>query len=448
MFNRIALKNLEKWKIAASRKPLVIRGARQVGKTRLVEAFAKGFSHYVYLNLERDADRRVFDAATSVSEIIQTIEVLKQVRVIPGETLLFLDEIQNCPKAIQQLRYFFEEYPQLHVVAAGSLLEAVMVKEGFSFPVGRVEFQYLYPATFDEFLGALGEFALQEAIRQVTVMDPLPIAVHEKACQYFRTYMIVGGMPEVVATYAATQSLLETEKVAESLLAAFEEDVHKYSRSTQVPYVRHVLQSAPLFAGQRITYEHFGHSSFKSREIKRAMEVLEYAMIAQRIYGTHIVLPPIQPNIRVAPKLLYLDTGLVAHRFKADTMPDSFDGTNSTFQGTLAEQVVGQELLAIASDRRDVPSFWYRNQPGATAEVDYCIQCQDKIIPIEVKSGKPGTLKSLQQFMKQAPHDLAVRVSFENLKLETVQISDKHYKLLNVPIYMVSQIPNFAATRS
>lgn len=352
-------------------------------------------------------------------------------RVIPGETLLFLDEIQNCPKAIQQLRYFFEEYPKLHVIAAGSLLEAVMVKEGFSFPVGRVEFQYLYPATFDEFLGALGELALQEEVRQVTVNESLPIAIHDQACQHFRTYMIVGGMPEVVATYAATRSLLETAKVAESLLAAFEEDVHKYSRSTQVPYVRHVLQSAPLYAGQRITYEHFGNSGFKSREIKRAMEVLEYAMIVQRVYGSHVVLPPIQPNARVAPKLLYLDTGLVAHRFKADTL----------FQGTLAEQVVGQELLAIASDRRDVPSFWYRNQQGATAEVDYCIQCQDRIIPIEVKSGKPGTLKSLQQFMKQVPHDLAIRVSFENMKMESVQLPDKHYRLLNVPIYMVGRIP-------
>lgn len=440
MFNRIALKNLEIWKNASTHKPLVIRGARQVGKTKLVDAFAQVFSHYAYLNLERDADRRIFDATTSVADIVRSIEVLKQVRVIPGETLLFLDEIQNCPKAIQQLRYFFEDYPRLHVVAAGSLLEAVMVKEGFSFPVGRVEFQYLYPATFDEFLGALGELALREAVRQATVTDPLPIAVHEQVCQHFKTYMIVGGMPEVVATYAATRSLMETAKVAESLLAAFEEDVHKYSRSTQVPYVRHVLQSAPLYAGQRITYEHFGNSGFKSREVKRAMEVLEYAMIVQRVIGTHVVFPPIQPNTRVAPKLLYLDVGLVAHRFKADTVLNSSDTTNSIFQGTLAEQVVGQELLAISSDRRDVPSFWYRNQPGATAEVDYCMQMQDRIIPIEVKSGKPGTLKSLQQFMKQAPHDLAVRVSFENLKLEAVQLSDKQYKLLNVPIYMVGRL--------
>jgi predicted AAA+ superfamily ATPase len=260
--------------------------------------------------------------------------------------------------------------------------------------------------------------------------------------------MIMGGMPESVATYAATRSLLETAKVAESLLAAFEEDVHKYSRSAQVPYVRHVLQTAPLFAGQRITYEHFGNSGFKSREIKRAMEVLEYAMIIQRVYGTHGVLPPIQPNTRVAPKLLYLDTGLVAHRFKADTLPDLSDATNAIFKGTLAEQVVGQELLAANSGRRDVPSFWYRNQPGATSEVDYCIQLQDRLVPIEVKSGKPGTLKSLQQFMRQAPHDLAVRASFENLIVDTVQLPDKRYQLLNVPLYMVGRIAELVAERA
>lgn len=441
MFDRIIVKNLEIWKTSDVRKPLVLRGARQVGKTKLVDAFARGFSRYATLNLERDADRRIFETAKSVADIIQAIEAVKQVRLIPGETLLFLDEIQNSTKAIQQLRFFFEDYPQLHVIAAGSLLEAVMAREGFSFPVGRVEFRYLYPASFDEFLGAMGEEGLSAAIRDAEPAHPCPEAVHEQLNRHFLNYMVVGGMPEAVATYAATRSVLEVSRVAEGLMAAFEEDVHKYSRSTQVPYVRHVLQSAPLFAGQRITYEHFGNSSFKSREIKRAIEVLEYAMIVQRVSGTHVVSPPILPNTRVAPKLLYLDSGLVAHRFKILAAPGVEEVMNPAFKGTLAEQVVGQELLALDSTRRDVPSFWYRNQPGATAEVDYCVQFQDRLIPIEVKSGKPGTLKSLQQFMKQTPHDLAVRVSFENLKTESVQIPDKNYTLLNVPMYMVGRIP-------
>lgn len=440
MFRRSIQKNLAIWKGNPSRKPLVLRGARQTGKTKVVDALAQSFSHYAALNLEREGDRRIFDAAKSLQDICQAIEVLKQVRLIPGETLLFLDEIQHSPEAIQQLRYFYEDMPGLHVVSAGSLLEAVMHKDGFSFPVGRVEFQYLYPATFDEFLGALGEAGLQEAIRQASIQSPLPTVIHERACHLFRIYMVVGGMPEAVATYAETQSLLATARIAESLIAAFEEDVYKYSRSTQVPYVRHVLQTAPHYAGQRITYEHFGESDYRSREIKRAMEVLEYAMIVQRIYGSHVTQIPSQPNMRVAPKLLYLDTGLVAHRFKLDLAPTIVEDTSAIFKGTLAEQVVGQELLAVNSDRRDIPTFWYRNQPSSTAALDYCIQVRDQLIPIEVKSGKPGRLKSLQLFMTQVAHTTAVRISFENLKAETVRIPNKTYTLFNVPIYMTARL--------
>lgn len=441
MFKRHILQQLLQWKGRRQRKPLILRGARQTGKTKVVEQFAAEFSGYAYLNLEHEADRRIFAAARSVREVIHAIEVVKQVRLQPGDTLLFLDEIQNSPQAVAMLRYFYEQYPDLHVIAAGSLLEAIMQKDGFAFPVGRVEFLYVYPATFDEFLGALGEAALQKALAAVTPQTPLPEAIHEHAMTLFEEYLVVGGMPEVVAAYAATRSLFDIGRLQEGLLTALEEDVHKYSRTAQVPRVRHVLQTVPLFVGQRITYEHFGESTYRSREIKQAMEVLEYAMVMQRVYGSHTTSIPIQPVTRVAPKLLYLDVGLVAHRFNVGTMRAALAGTDPGWKGALMEQVVGQELLALSTERRNPPCFWYRQQPGATAEVDYCLPWREYIVPIEVKSGKVGHLKSLHQFMAAAPHPFAVRVNRGPLNVELLSVAGKSLHLLNVPLYLVARLP-------
>lgn len=440
MFRRSILQPLEQWRTRPRRKPLILRGARQTGKTKAVEAFSRQFPHSIVLNLEQYEDRQLFAGHTTLRETLSAIEVLKRTPLVPGKTLLFLDEIQNSPEAMRQLRYFHEQHPALHVVAAGSLLEAVLQKEGFPFPVGRVEFLYLYPATFDEFLAAIGETSLLDYLLGVTLRTKIPDALHAQAVKRFREYLIVGGMPEVVAHYAAVGGGVALSNLKESLLTAFEEDIHKYARTAQIPYLQRILHTTPLYVGQRITYEHFGQSEFRSREVKRAFELLEYAMIAQRIFGSPTTAIPIHPNFRVAPKLLYLDTGLVAHRLKLESADPQHVHWHPTIQGAVMEQVVGQELLALTATRRDVPCYWYRSAPS-TAEVDYCIQWDQIVLPIEVKSGTSGQLRSLQQFMRASEHPYAIRVGFEKLHQDRVRHENASFTLLNLPPYLLFRLP-------
>lgn len=436
MFNRNILNILNKWKISPDRKPLIIRGARQTGKTVAVHQFGESFSTYVYLNLEKEADKNLFEKGHDLEEMIQAIELATKKSLKANDTLLFIDEIQNSPNALKMLRYFYEDYPFIHVVAAGSLLEAVMRRDGFSFPVGRVEFAYLHPVTFDEFLMALGEGALLKALQSVTLAKPPSKAVHDMALKLFRQYMLVGGMPEVVAVYARDRSLLALGPVKEGLLTSFEEDAVKYSKDAQVKYVRHVIHQAPFHAGERVTYEKFGRSSFHSREMKQAFDLLEYAMIVQRVYGSPDTSPPMQPNTNISPKLLFLDAGLIVHKLGLSDDAVFVEDLNDLFRGTLAEQMVGQTFIAMNRERRAIPCFWYREKQGSIAEVDYLIQVGSRLIPVEVKSGTSGRLKSLHQFMQASPCDKAVRLYSGELCTEKIQVNGKTFQLHSIPFYL------------
>lgn len=441
MFRRNLLEELQNWRRKGDRKPLVIRGARQTGKTTLVNLFGKEFEQMVRLNLDLSVDRRHWEGDPTIDQLLRGIEVAKGVKIIPGKTLLFLDEIQNEPRAIQSLRYLHEERPDLHLIATGSLMEVALRSAGFSFPVGRVSFLYLAPATFSEFLIALGSDPLLEEIRSLRWNSKGVPSLHALATDLFYEYTFVGGMPEVVQNYVTEKSYLSLAPLKEGLLASFEEDLPKYCRPAQVPYLQLLVREAPLYAGQRVQYANFAQSGYRSREMRQSFDTLQQAMIIQRVQGTPVTSPPLLPNRRVAPKLLYLDTGLVTHRLSVDPAALKKKGLNDLFRGTLAEQIVGQELMAQNLLRRDAPFFWYRDKAGSTAEVDYCISLKGEVIPIEVKSGQSGGMRSLHQFMDQAPHPYAVRIYSGPLQEDRATTpGGKPFQLLSIPFYLTFRL--------
>jgi predicted AAA+ superfamily ATPase len=436
MFRRNLVKELENWVKKPDRKPLILRGARQTGKTVAVDLFAEQFTHFISLNLERAADCAVFEKSESIAQVIQAIELAKGKSPLADDTLLFIDEIQNSAKAISFLRYFYEDYPKIHVIAAGSLLEAVMLKEGFSFPVGRVEFLYLYPVTFDEYLLACGKEKLHQEICHVTLREkPTPI-LHKLALESFNQYALVGGMPAVVANFIENNSFESIADLKEDLLTAIKDDVSKYSRVSEGKYLRHVIEYAPYYVGERITYNKFGNSEYRSREIKQAFELLEYAMVTQRVFGSFDLSLPIRPNFKVSPRLLYLDSGLVVHKLGLTQEAIFATDLNALFKGKLAEQVVGQALLAHNLHRKVTPCFWYRNAQGSVAEIDYSYALGDQVLPIEVKSGKTGTLKSLIQFMSASPATRAVRIYSGELSIDRISVGQKSFELISLPFYL------------
>ncbi|MBI3540556.1 MAG: ATP-binding protein, partial [Deltaproteobacteria bacterium] len=366
MFQRNLLKELRIWRNSPHRKPLILRGARQIGKTTLVKLFSQDFDQTVTLNLEHASERKHWEGEPSVEVLLRSIEVTKGIR-ITNKTLLFLDEIQNEPRAIQSLRYLYEQRPDLPVIATGSLLEVALKNKGFSFPVGRVSFLYLSPLTFDEFLVAVGRAGLVEELGefQKNPQDTnIPPAVHSLATELFAEYLFLGGMPEVVRLYLEEKSYLPLASLKEGLLTSFEEDVPKYATPAQVPYIHFLIRQAPLFAGQRIQYTNFANSNYRSREMRRAFETLEKAMITQRVLATTQAIPPLQAHLRASPKLLFLDVGLVAHRLGLEPSALKARDLNDLFRGTIAEQLVGQELMAANPHRREAPFFWFRHEPG------------------------------------------------------------------------------------
>jgi predicted AAA+ superfamily ATPase len=443
MIPRKLLIDLRQWAARKNRKPLVIRGARQVGKTTLVKEFAKEFDEFVMLNLERADDKRIFEIAQTpqqVMEILRLTRLHTDAAASNARILLFIDEIQSEPKAIGMLRYFYEDMPQLYVIAAGSRLQELF-KTGVSFPVGRVEYISMRPCSFDEFLHGIGEPQLAEMVQNAEV----PQLLHEHLCQLFQTYALVGGMPEVVAEYADTSSIAALNPLYKGLLQSYDEDVEKYaSTQQQVAVLRHLLRSGWNYAGQAISFAGFGGSTYNSSAVHQAFELLEKAFLVSLDYPTTSVKAPLQPALTRSPKLVWLDSGLV--NFSAGIQVEYLSNTSlaDVWRGHAAEQIVGQELWPVL-DRNylDKQCFWMRDKKGSTAEVDFVYQTQGKIIPIEVKSGANAHLRSLQSYMKtEGATMLGVRIWPGMFSVDEVKVQDTQstYRLVNVPFYMVGQL--------
>jgi hypothetical protein len=442
VFQRNIAKLLVEWKNKSGRKPLVIRGARQVGKTSAVHQFGSaGFETYIYINLELEDNVALFARMQPVRDLLQLIQLKFNKKITSGTTLIFIDEVQNSHIAMNQLRYFYEEVPDLHVVAAGSLLEVKMKSEGFTFPVGRVEYCYLHPATYDEFLVAQGETEALSYILSVKPDTVIPEEIHAMMMKKFHSFLLVGGMPEAVARYAENRSFIDLDPVYESILTGLRDDVSKYASAAKTKYIQHIIEHATKYVGLQIKYEKFGESNFRSREMSEAFDVLEKAMIISRVFASASKQMPLMSNLKKFPKLLYLDIGLVNYQIGMRTEIAMMDDINAVFHGQVGEQIAGQTLLALNTRKNANLHYWYREQKGATSEVDYLIVINDRLVPVEVKSGKTGTLRSLHNFMDESRRDFALRIYSGNMKTEQITtFNKKKFTLFSVPFYLLFRI--------
>jgi len=438
--HRNAYNNLLAWKRSSSRKPLIIRGARQVGKTSLVRQFSREFEHFVELNMERENHRKLFEI-DDVGKVLNAATLLTGVKKDQGSLLLFIDEIQESPKAIRMLRYFYEERPDIFVIAAGSLLEFALSKIT-SFPVGRVSYLYLSPVGFDEYLRASGNELALEALQTI----PLADYAHDILLEHFHTYLITGGMPEVVSLFLETSDMSMLLGVYEDLWQSFADDAEKYASGPgERKVLRHILQTAP-YVQDRIKFARFGNSDYRSREVGEAMRALDFAGVIRLVYPTTNLAPPVITDLKKRPRLQFIDTGLLNHRLKLQAELLTVNDFSNFHRGRIIQHIVTQEIISTGLTTRYEPHFWVREERNSSAEVDLMYHFGKYLIPIEVKSGKTGTLRSLHQFMERSNHTYAVRFYRGRYSIEeTSTPSGYSFKLLNLPYYLGTQINQYLA---
>ena len=423
---------LSQWKDKKHRKPLVLRGARQVGKTWSVNYFArKYFKQQIILDLEKDRNlHRLFGEDLSAGNLKVLIEAYTGRSMVPGETLLFLDEIQTCPRALMSLRYFYEEMPDLHVIAAGSLLEFVM--EDSSFPVGRVEFEWMYPLSFEEFLLALDMESIVPHIPSLTRPKPVPDAIHVKLLEQVKLYAVIGGMPEAVAIFREKRSLPEVASVHKNLSAGYVEDFVKYAPRINRDCLQRVFEQIPQRVGTQIKYSSLDPER-RTETIQGCFRVLEQAAVVHPVKSTPAQGLPLGATASSKIfKVVFLDIGLMQHingLLSRDILlqPDLL----AVYRGAVAEQFAGQQLLASGNGSENGRLYyWHRTASSSNAEIDFVLDRQGTIIPVEIKSGPVGRLKSLQIFLAEhAQCRQAVVLSSENVSRA------QHKKILFLPIY-------------
>lgn len=437
MFKRIALENLREWALKAERKPLVLRGARQVGKTTLVEMFAADFDHYIYLNLEEKDNAELFATDSTFDDLLAGIFFKAKLPVDSPRTLIFIDEIQTEPKAVQALRYFYEKRPDLYVIAAGSLLESLMGRH-ISFPVGRVEYMALHPCTFVEFLSAIGEEMLVSQVEKVAV----PQSLHSYTLDLFKKYMIIGGLPEVVANYAQYHDMVRLSDVFNALLSGYRDDVEKYADNRkEQDSIRYILNYGWTSAGHRIQFAKFTNSSFKSADVSNAFRTLEKTLLLELVYPLTSTSFPILPDLKKSPKLLWLDTGLV--NYVAGMQEELLFTTDSDelWNGDIAEHIVAQELLGATTNFGEKRLFWVRDARNSQAEVDFVIRYKSHLLPIEVKTGANSKLRSLHLFMEESKENIALRLWNGPMTSDVITRSDgRPFTLYNIPLYYAGHL--------
>lgn len=412
---RSILHELKKWKEDSRHKPLLIRGARQVGKTYIIRQLGQEFQNYVEVNFELYPEaKKIFDHDLDPERIIRDLSAFTRRKITPGVSLLFLDEIQEAPGAISALRYFYEMLPQLHVIAAGSLLDFEL--ENIGLPVGRVASIYMYPLSFMEFLAAKNEGLLIETIFDHDESRELNEALHNKLLLLLGEYMTVGGMPEAVAGFVENSDLNRCFKIQRTIIDAFRQDFHKYAKKYQVKYVELLFNSIPGFLGKKFKFSNIP-GEFRKRELMPALELLVKAGVAARIIHSSGQGVPLAAAAKEDVfKVLFLDIALSQSVLGSDTASWLLDpGINFINKGGLTEAFVGQELLAYSTpDQKSDLFYWQREERASNAELDYLIRKNDIIVPIEVKSGAAGHLKSLRLFLderEKSPYGVRFSVS-------------------------------------
>ena len=436
MFKRKILEKLEEWKNANRHKPLILRGARQVGKTTLVNEFGSHFENYLYFNMERNENVKLFEMDINIDDLVSMLFASLGKKKKDGKNLIFIDEIQNSPKTIALLRYFYEQRPDLYVVAAGSLLEN-LIDVKVSFPVGRVQYLALRPCSFYEFLGAIDKNELLAILSQ---KPELTVAFHEQLMHQFNQYSIIGGMPEAIQQYAETKDVVAIEDVYETLVQAYKDDAEKYVVGNKLTdTVRFILSYGWAFAGETITLGNFANSGYKSREVGDAFRLLEKAMLLELVYPVSSTQMPVIPETRRMPKLIWFDTGLV--NYQAGIRSEIIGSTDmvDAWRGHIAEQITAQELFALEDRVGQHRAFWAK--PNNGAEVDFIISHNSKLYPIEVKSGVNSHLRSLQVFMDNSNVDVAIRIWSKPYSVDEIKtVNGKAFKLINLPFYLIGRI--------
>lgn len=437
MFRRIAQKYLYEWAQKEERKPLVLRGARQVGKTTLVKMFAADFDHYIYLNLEEKEDAELFAADSSFDDLLVGIFFKANIPIGSSRTLIFIDEIQNEPKAVQALRYFYEKRPDLYVIAAGSLLESLMGRH-ISFPVGRVEYMALHPCTFVEFLMAIGEDMLANQIEKIAV----PQSLHGYTLDLFKKYMIIGGLPEVVANYAQYRDMVRLNGVFNALLSGYRDDVEKYAdKPKEQDSIRYILNYGWTSAGHRIQFAKFTNSSFKSADVSNAFRTLEKTLLLELVYPLTSTSFPILPDLKKSPKLLWFDTGLVNYVTGMQEELLFTHNSDELWNGDIAEHIVAQELLGATTLFGEKRMFWVRDARNSQAEVDFVIRHKSHLLPIEVKTGSKSKLRSLHQYMEESNENIALRLWNGPMTSDIITRTDgRPFTLYNIPLYYAGHL--------
>ena len=429
-------KELLNWKEDAERKPLLVRGARQVGKSSSIRKLAENFDSFLEVNFEEHKRvHSLFDGDLTPQVLCENLSVMFDMEIVPGKTLLFFDEIQSCLPAISSLRFFYEKMSELHVVAAGSLLEFALA-EIPSFGVGRIRSIYMYPLSFDEFLLGMGQVKLLEIKRKASAQKPLAVPIHEKLLDLLKKFLIIGGMPEVVGKYVAQNDLRGCQRVLDDLISSIQIDFAKYKDKVPSSRIREVFESIVRQVGGKFVYKK-ASQNLNTIQIKQALELLIMAGLVVPV--THTSANGIPLGAEVNPKkrkMLLMDTGIFQRIIQLDIsellFSDEFSLVN---KGGIAEQFIGLEMLKNAPCFHQIELFyWHREALNSNAEVDYLIQKNNEIVPIEVKSGLKGSMNSMFLFLTEKNAKYGCRLSLENFA---------EYKNIQVyPLYALGNIMN------
>lgn len=443
---RFAQDYLVEWKQRKNRKPLIIRGARQTGKTYLVEQFAReNFSGFLKVDFEFDMDAKSIFEHRDPQVIIGELSLFFGHEIIPGETLLFLDEIQSCPEAILALRYFFEKMPMLHVVAAGSLLDFALRDFQYSMPVGRIEFLYLFPISFGEFLFA-GNPKLYEFVANWTFTEKISESVHKKLSELLRQFFFTGGMPEAAASWIENKNFMEIQRIQSSILTTMQNDFAKYGSRAQQEILQKVFFFVPGNIGKKVKYVHVDRD-VRANTLKEAFNHLQMSRVVTLVYKTDANGVPLEAekNDRIF-KAVFLDIGLVNRACGLKLI--NTDDLITVYEGGLAEQFAGQELLSSGPGFEEPALYyWLREEKNSNAEIDYLITHGAKVMPLEIKAGKTGVLKSMHVFLYEKRSDVGVRLNMDlpsigrfkaRVRLKNIH-DDLDYTLISLPLYLAGQ---------
>jgi len=453
--NRTVVDDLSQWfNRKHNRKPLMIRGARQIGKTTSVRLFAeKEGLTLIECNLEKKWDFTGLLSLNDPKKIIEAIEFQLNIDIDPKTSLLFFDEVQAHPSLIATLRYFYEELPNYAVIVTGSLLEFTLLEPNFSLPVGRIELYHMNPFSFEEFLAALEKRKALDFIWKYQLTDEIPFIIHENLNQLVRLYCLVGGMPEAITTYKIEANLRDVERVKSGIMDTFILDFNKYAPRANTQLLRTVFESIPNALGKKIIYSNLVPNC-KSNDISIAIQQLQLAKLLKKVYNTSANGIPLaaEKNERYF-KVIHLDIGLLVTQLslKPNDLEKVLD-LNLINRGDLAEQFIGQQL-SFASPSYQEPDlfYWARDRKGATAEVDYVTTSQNhQVLPIEVKSGKTGSMRSLQTMVQEKDIAFAIRFNSDQPSLlsekRQTPKGEAEYQLLSLPHYLVQQKDRLCAS--